>query len=96
MTKQHEYVFHASCQKGILVSQASEWIQLKTLLFESPARVSMYKSMPDVPASLEEHTRCQGKRSGCFCFISAYFSSLWETQKHDLEINPLEPQNIIN
>lgn len=56
------------------VSQASEWIQLKTILFESPARISMYKSTPDVTAPLEEHTRCQGKSwDYLICFYQHIF-----------------------
>lgn len=63
-----------SLPEDISVSQASEWIQLKTPLFESPARISTYKSMPDVTAALQEHTRCQGESSDCLiCFYKRIF-----------------------
>lgn len=64
--------------EDISVSQSSEWIQLKTPLFESPARISMYKSMPDVTAPHQEHTRCQGESSHCWKLFFSLMRNIYQ------------------
>lgn len=74
--------------EDISVSQCSEWIQLKTLLFEFPARISM-----ENPYQMLQHhlTNTQGAKKRplivYFVFISVSVA-LWETNMCEIRTNP--------
>lgn len=79
-SQERERVSEASGQKTFpALQQCSDWIQLKKAKNSSlwiPSQDLDVKSMPDVPAPHEEHTRCHKKKTSD-CLFSFFRCCFW-------------------